>query len=259
MNANRRSRVVASHGLTEADASALQIFLNFSQHSTRDAWSLGTLGEADLLLQPLGEPLPVLAMPVTIVWVGEMQAGMPAGSRYALARPLQLDQVLALLLHVERREEAEARESGELQAGLAAASQPVPAEPPREASLEETAPLPRLAPAGESSDAALIFRLNRWPSAASLTSHRYLPRLASLLTTRSLSVFELSRLSNVAEDECSAFLEDMASEGILDTQFPSEVPSELPSGFDAEAPTRPTSAAGSSGLVNQLRSMLRLG
>lgn len=60
------------------------------------------------------------------------------------------------------------------------------------------------------------FRLKRWPTAINLARHIYLPRLASFLVTRHLSVAELSRLSHVSVQECESFLSIMDSLGILD-------------------------------------------
>lgn len=45
--------------------------------------------------------------------------------------------------------------------------------------------------------------------------HRYLPRLASLLLSRSLSLSGLSALSNVGEAECEDFLAEMDRQGLL--------------------------------------------
>jgi hypothetical protein len=49
-----------------------------------------------------------------------------------------------------------------------------------------------------------LYRLRRWPAPGSLVHHRYLPRLASLLLSRSLSLSGLAALSNVGEPECEA-------------------------------------------------------
>lgn len=60
-----------------------------------------------------------------------------------------------------------------------------------------------------------LYRLRCWPAPGSLAAHRDLPRLANLLTTRSLRLSALSALSDVDEARCEAFLADMARQGIL--------------------------------------------
>jgi hypothetical protein len=75
---------------------------------------------------------------------------------------------------------------------------------------------PNKASAAEALPKGFRFRLKRWPTAINLARHIYLPRLASFLVTRHLSVAELSRLSHVSVQECEAFLSVMDSLGILD-------------------------------------------
>ena len=57
-----------------------------------------------------------------------------------------------------------------------------------------------------------------------LKVHRYLPRLASFLSSRDLTVFELSQLSNVSPEECEDFLRDMDVQGILERMDSTPVP-----------------------------------
>ncbi|GAA0761239.1 hypothetical protein LRH25_27280 [Ideonella azotifigens] len=281
MSPPRRTRHVASHGLRSIDASTIRLFLNFASQQTRDSWQLGELPAAELVFVPAGEPVPTEAVAAIGVWVGpvpEHVRTMPAEFEPVkrLAQPLQLEAFIEVLRQVERADPPAAPVAGKTAPPHPAALPATAASAPMAKPAAPTVPPPR-----QARDPRARFRLKRWPSARSLARHRYLPRLASFLSARHLSVLELAALSNVSAQECQAFLDDMAAQGILEQRIGSPglvlppapppathastlPPSTLPpSDFGADTvPERPPQAApretALGGLMQRLRSRLGL-
>ncbi len=228
-----RFRVLAGHGVPHTVLAQLRRLLERLAGRTEAFWILGPAQEADVLLLPRGLPLPAVAPPVSLVWLDA--PGAPPGVGLSLAQPLQTEALLALLSEVERRQPPRRR----------------PAGPP--GWHRASAPPPRVQLPGAWQDTGQLYRLQRWPAPGSLTGHRYLPRLASLLMSRSLRLSALAALSNVSEAECGVFLAEMDRQGLL-SRLPEDDP--LPAVAEPapveDAPPEPA-AAGATGWLARLR------
>ena len=228
-----RYRVLAGHLLSNLALAQLRQALAHLAGGTADTWVLGPAEEADVVLLPRGVPMPPVVPPVRLVWVdGPEQAAAPGvGQGCSLREPFEAAALLALLRDVERRQPARRR-----QAGAPSWHRPRPPEsPPALVRPTDAAVPPAAGPARPTVPASSpgtpapivpggrgawragrhLYRLRRWPAPGSLVRHRYLPRLASLLLSRSLSLSGLSALSNVGEAECEDFLAEMDRQGLL--------------------------------------------
>lgn len=236
-----RYRVLAGHLVSSRSLAQLRQALDRLAGSTADVWVLGPPEEADVVLLPRGVPMPPVAPPVRLVWVDAPgQASAPAGGLgCSLSEPFEAPALLAVLHDVERQQPARRRHAGApswhrprppeaavAPEGAVSADGPVAAL----AVVPDARPAPsamRVVPAAAESSApqatptppwragSHLYRLRRWPAPGSLVRHRYLPRLASLLLSRSLSLSGLSALSNVGEAECEDFLAEMDRQGLL--------------------------------------------
>lgn len=236
-----RYRVLAGHLLSNLALAQLRQALARLAGDTADIWVLGPAEEADVVLLPRGVPMPPVVPPVRLVWVDapEQAAAPGAGQGCSLCEPFEAAALLALLRDVECRQPARRRQAGapswhrhrppeaavapggEVSADVSVAAVAVvpDARPVSSAMLvvpEAAEPSPpqatRTPPWWAGSH---LYRLRRWPAPGSLVRHRYLPRLASLLLSRSLSLSGLAALSNVGEAECEDFLAEMDRQGLL--------------------------------------------
>lgn len=223
-------RVLAGHLLSNLSLAQLRQALERLAGGTADLWVLGPPEEADVVLLPRGVPMPPVVPPVRLVWVDAPErAAVPgAGQGSSLSEPFEPAALLALLRDVERRQPARRCQAGAPSWHRSRPPEPVPAHaPPADAAVAPAAgPAMPTVPAGtEGAPGPVIrgawragrhlYRLRRWPAPGSLVRHRYLPRLASLLLSRSLSLSGLSALSNVGEAECEDFLAEMDRQGLL--------------------------------------------
>lgn len=226
-----RYRVLAGHLLSNLALAQLRQALEGLPGGTGDTWVLGPAEEADVVLLPRGVPMPPVVPPVRLVWVdGPEQAAAPgAGQGCSLSEPFEAAALLALLRDVERMQPARRRQAGAPSWHRHRPPEPPPAHALPAAVAPAAGPARPTLPASTAGAPAPIapvargvwragrhlYRLRRWPAPGSLVRHRYLPRLASLLLSRSLSLSGLSALSNVGEAECEDFLAEMDRQGLL--------------------------------------------
>ena len=212
----RPAATLALLALPAADETTMRIFLNFAQSRTARRWALGPVSQADLLLLPLGAAAPRLERLPRLGWVTDRRGATDADPS-VLERPYQLDQLVALLQATELAADtpAAADDPGlilpcdeHLYADTApmAMDEAVPPAPPAARSKAPAAPptppaaQPTAPPASGRTETAPdtapgpALRLSRWPEASSLTAHRYLPRLASFLSARDLTLAQLAAL-----------------------------------------------------------------
>jgi hypothetical protein len=89
-------------------------------------------------------------------------------------------------------------------------------------SLNREPPTKPAAPAAEDGvDVVQAFRLRRWPAAQTLSQPGF-ARLASLLSTRTLTLQQLVILGRVEAAVCWQFLQEMRQLGLLETRDPSD-------------------------------------
>lgn len=257
--ASRGFRVGAT-GVRIADFARLEVFMRFSKERTQSEWTLVSEGSADVWLVGSDAPDTVpgeLDPPRAVVQVIPTDGECPDG---ALRSPLQLEDFIGLLNTLESTWEPEDEPLLAPTASTPVAS-PVPAPPPplppAPAPLPPPPPpattnavpptntvvKPRAAPLVEADSA---FRLKRWPPTAVMAKHRYSARLAGLLSSRPIRLGELSALSNVAADQCTAFLQallvlDVAEQAPVAP--PAAAPSSSPPGSSPSKVDRTTPAA----------------
>ncbi len=289
MNATPSVRLLACDGLRSLDVSTLRLFLGLADGRTSQRWAIGDAARADLLLLPWGEPEPASVGPEVAV-VRVVEAGVPEAKGMArhLNRPLQFEAVLALLQEAELGLLAPRRdfedtwvEAAPSALAAPAVAAPAPATPaPRLVAARPATPTPTPAPAPAPAPVPALepgarYRLKRWPSAASLVAHRYLPRLASCLSARALTLEELTQLAHVSRLECRAFLHDMAAQGILRIEAARPLPAAVhlsgaavplrvvggprPTGRSPQRQDMAPQTAPLLGLVGRLRQRLGLG
>lgn len=237
-----RFRVLAGHGVSHTVLAQLRQLLERLAGRTDALWILGPAQEADVLLLPRGLPLPAVAPPVSLVWLDA--PGAPPGVGLSLAQPLQTEALLALLCEVERRQPPRRRPAGPPAWHRARAAR---------TDAREAVPVPTRRAGGGPAwrDTGQLYRLQRWPEPVSQTGHRYLPRLASLLMSRSLRLSALAVLSNVSEAECGAFLAEMDRQGVL-SRLPEDGPA-TPGAAPMAAPAAAPTAQNATGWLARLR------
>lgn len=242
--------VLAGHAVSHTVLAQLRQLLERLAGRTEAHWILGPAQEADVLLLPRGLPLPAVAPPVSLVWLDA--PGASPGVGLSLAQPLQPEALLALLCEVERRQPPRRRPAGPPawhRAQDARTDTRVAAPSP----THRPSSRPPQSMHGAWTDTGQLYRLQRWPKPDSLTGHRYLPRLASLLMSRSLRLSALAALSNVSEAECGAFLAEMDRQGLL-----RRLPEDDPVSTGAEPDAAPASATPSAtGWLARLRARWR--
>lgn len=219
-----RYRVLAGHRLSNQSLAQLRQALERLAGDTADVWVLGPPEEADMVLLPRGVPMPPVVPPVRLVWVDapERVAAPGAGQGCSLSEPFEAPALLAVLRDVERKQPPRRRQTGAPSWHRPRQpEQPAPAAvavPATSAAVAQPRPPSPAAPGGGQGGwraGPHLYRLRGWPAPGSLVRHRYLPRLASLLLSRSLSLSGLAALSNVGEPECEEFLAEMDRQGLL--------------------------------------------
>ncbi|HEY4370763.1 MAG TPA: hypothetical protein VGN52_02390 [Burkholderiales bacterium] len=214
---------VRTEGLRKAEELSISVFLRFVGQSEKATWSLSHSGEAELVLQALDAPA-APAGAARLVWVADPDAPAPADGKTLLRRPLQVEVFGALLRGHEE--------------GIAAAAQ----------AIQPRAAVPRQAAA----EMQATYRLTRWPGDDLLQNQRQRKILASFLISRPLSVAQLTALSGVGREACTAFLRELADRQLLESRNPPA----LAAGEAASAP--PPAALAAGGLIGRLRKRLGL-
>lgn len=241
----QRSFTVGVTGVRISDLARLEVFMRFSRGRTQAEWALVSEGRADVWLVGGDVPDTVpgeVDPPRAVVQVLHIEGECPEG---ALRSPLQLEDFIGLLNTLESTWESEAarppvaapqqqaeRTAPAPPAPPASATPPIPPTPPAPATqpapphpAAAVAAAPAEAPRPAHADtkprtmplveAGAAFRLKRWPPTAVMATHRYSARLAGLLSSRPMRLGELSALSNVAADQCTAFVQALLALGIV--------------------------------------------
>lgn len=234
--------VVRPWQLRETDAGALKLFLTLLRGRMQAQWQLGEDGPVDLLVMPVGAVAPpldgALASPMRLV-IAVDEAQMAATTAPVLSRPLQFEEVAALLQSIEPEL---IRTLASRRAAPAPAVRPAPVVAPPvaptpapsgtavPASRTDPSPAPASAPVAAkpaaSSRPALRLsagdrvRLRRWPDPVQLQGRRGHHRLASQIASTALGRDDLLALSGLPEVEVDAFLEAMHRADLLDVLPP---------------------------------------
>lgn len=220
MSALPSFRTLRLHGLRTIDESAVRIFLKFAAQQTHQHWELAETGPVDLLLisPQTADAQHQLAQAQTAAWVVPKEQEAPQDGRATLNRPLQLDAFFDLLRALGQQHGASP--------APAPAAEPAPAAAVACNTATQAAE-PHQPPR---------YRLRRWPSTALLNGHREYTRLAGFLSARFLSLTELSHLSHTDAAICSAFIDLMRRQDLLEERDTAPTPANAP------APLRPTGA-----------------
>ena len=174
-----------------------------------------------------------------------------------MPRPIRSDRLVAWLnsievglLHNERDGFASTASHSSPPASLAPTAAPAPAislPPARETSTPSPLDL---------SDEALAFKLKRWPPSYVVEKDVNRIRLATVLSRKHLSIKELTSLSRVSLQESQAFIQTVATLGLLlierqaDKSPEQKLLAEFP--LKAEAP-KPTQKRGGFALISSIR------
>jgi hypothetical protein len=134
-----------------------------------------------------------------------------ADSPSLLQRPLQFESFVDALLAFEQR----------------AATTSALVRPPRQV---VAATVPSVLPAAGGDAAGQRFRLRRWPGTNLLQTSRYAVRMASFLSSRSLSSDELVKLSGASQADCAEFLDTLSGAGLLRVSEVDAAPAASPAG-----------------------------
>lgn len=224
-------------GLSDMDARRLEVFLVLRSERLRQEWRIVAEGPVDVYLHDADEPPTIpgsLDRTPHQVRVMDGDRADP-DDLTILRRPLQYEAFIDILAAIEQR---------------------MPGTAPRvpvthAAALPRTPVAPTVAISFASAPETLRFRLKRWPGASLLDSVHHGLRLASFITVRYLNVSELSSLSGVDREGCSAFLNTMMQHDLLRTESASGPAQGL------AAPARPgASARPDRALLSSLRAKL---
>lgn len=242
--------------LTERDQERISAFLSIANHRLRGDWRPVSDGHGDVVITaaewaPTVQP--ALDEPSATLTVVDPSSSLEP-SPSTLVRPIQYEALIEALEGVERRwlgADAPEPPPAPARPPQPSASWPAPA---RSAPVSAPPPAaaPRPAPSAARSTAGggfelpdgARFRLGRWPPSGLLGRHRYNVRIATFLTSRSLELDELVRLSNVQREDCESFLRELGKAGLLECEAPTQagVPAQ-PAQAVAQGPAAPVPAA----------------
>lgn len=170
-------------GLPDRDIVRLHAFVRLRSSRLRHEWRVVATAPTDVYVHGIDE-VPTIPGQLDRVprQISVVDAGVDIeGHDDLLARPLQYE---AFVDHLVACEESFAGSQALPERALAAATAP-------------------------------RFRLKRWPAAAVLDTARHGVRMASFLSSRTVSLDELVRLSGVPRGDCERFIQTLKQAGLL--------------------------------------------
>lgn len=240
--ASRRRLRLLVQDLSEHDIAKLAAFLRVGADRLACEWKMVFVGDSHALLHGGDEPSTVQGLlddPLEIRRVFDA-SGRDTVDSAALARPLQYDAVMEMLLQAERKSGA----GVEPAASARPAAPALPTAPARPVSLELLA--------------GARYRLRRWPNAALVQSSRDHLRVASFLSTRHVDIAELARLANLKPARCEEIVAALTAEGYLDVK-PAAPPAEAVAAAGRTEPAAARPGAADVGLFARIRRKFGLG
>jgi hypothetical protein len=177
-------------------------FINVGSARLRRAWALVQAGPADVLVyddEPSTVPGWLEAPRLSLQIVAERR---PGDGPEKLLRPIQFDAFIDGLCAAEQ---ALGSHPNPPAPGVVPAPVPAPLAPLEPRPAAPARPMP-----------GSLFKLRRWPSQAlPAPDYRRFLKLATFLSTRSVSLAELERLANVDATTCEDFVSTLMAEDLL--------------------------------------------
>lgn len=200
--------VLGLRGLPAAEVGLIRSIVRLSSMLDAD-WTVSDSVDGDLLLF---EGLAAASTAAVVVPVVRADESSP---KSALHRPIRAEALVALLNTETSRRRA-----------AAAAASPLPDEAVPPADTPSNAQVSGL----DASAAAATARLKRWPSWNLLKDERAYLRMATMLSSASMTVDRLGELSGVRPEVCQAFIRHMDEHQMLAWTVPAAVPGADPAG-----------------------------
>jgi hypothetical protein len=236
----RQQRKALVQDVEESDVSKLRALLHVARHRFASDWTVVFDGDADLVFFGTDEPTTVSGMldpPMATVRLVSANPPLPVGHTPSRTCELAYEPLVELLLGLEDRSAQLSAMSTSTQRTMSVQSLTAPIPMPVtavSAAANSTTTATTISATANNS----AFRLRRWPEAAVLRAGRYSVRLASFLSTRHLSLEELSRLSNVDLMECRTFVDMLMKLDLIDcTPLQPKQASQPPTNSSAAAKT----------------------
>lgn len=183
-------------GVPAEDKERLQTFIRIRSDRLKHRWKVVTAAPVNVYVHVEDEaptiPGPLDTEPSRIAIRSTASASDPEGAQ--LLRPLQFEAFTDRLVAYET--------------SLAPGERSATASASLRSSLGTTSPSHEPA-------RSLRFKLRRWPNLGVLQTHRYGVRMASFLSSRSMSIDELARLSGASREECDQFIAALLGADLL--------------------------------------------
>jgi hypothetical protein len=235
--AARRLFKLQAQNVTDADISRVATYVRDGRDRLNCDWKIVFNGELHVLLVGGDEPDTIFGMldsPLAVLRLVD-PGTTPRHGANTLRRPLQYEDFIEALLDLECK-------LGDMTTAPVN-RQTLPVGTPSAGPLAIASVLQRHG----------AYRLRCWPPASVLKGHRDHLRLASCLSTRHVTLEELTRFSNVKRRQCEALLIALLAAGVLDvrtagTAQPAPVANGSEMRRDVAASTAPQS-----GLLSRIR------